>query len=235
MLVIPLKRVYAIVAVVLIVCLCVSVVLFGFIIDFSSGGMPYGNADTISYHTDPFQTYNETTVELSLGYTPPEGTIVLYCTYTITSSNHKVVGSSVMLHFPFSSEYIIDKKLTNLANDNYTFIITAHDADGSIRTPENQTFTVDTSFKYPVLTVTSPKSQTYDSNQVDINYYINSKVLWSYYSLDSADWVWFQGNMTLNNLSNGSHQLEISVKTEANEHIDQANEEQTIYFNVNSG
>ncbi|MGZ4851238.1 MAG: hypothetical protein ACXV2C_07660 [Candidatus Bathyarchaeia archaeon] len=196
--------------------------------------MPYANADDISYQSDPFQTYNKTTVDISMGYTPPEGTVVLYCTYTITNSNHKVVDSSVMLHSPFSSEYTIDKKLTNLANDNYTFIITAHCANGSIRTPENQTFTVDTSFQYPILTVISPKSQTYDSNKVDIIYHINSRILYSYYSLDGANYVWFHGNMTLDGLSNGSHTLEIFVVTEANEHIDQANEEQTISFSVNS-
>jgi hypothetical protein len=56
----------------------------------------------------------------------------------------------------------------------------------------------------------------------------------SYYQLDSQDWTNFNGNTTLSELSIGSHKLAISVVTEANQNIDQANEAQTIYFNVNT-
>ena len=69
---------------------------------------------------------------------------------------------------------------------------------------------------------------------MDIVYNVNSEVLWSYYQLDSQNWVSFKGNITLNGLTNGSHELAISVKTEANEHSNYANEGQTIFFNVNS-
>ena len=229
-----LSKPYAIIAVVLVICLCCFVVLFGFIVDFSNGGTgPARGGDVISLHNLPFQTTNKTTVELSIGFTPAKG-VILYCTYTITDSNHKVVDGSLMLHLPFSSEYIIDKTLTNLANGNYTFIITIHYANGSIHTPENQTFTVDTTFKYPILTVISPQNQTYNTNQVVVIYNTNSKVLMSYYKLDNQDWTFFKGNITLSNLSIGSHTLVLSVVTEANRHIANANEEQTIYFIVNS-
>ena len=171
--------------------------------------------------------YNESTVDISLGYTPPKGTIVLYCTYTITDSVHKTVDSSIMLHFPFSSEYIISKTLTNLANDNYTFIINAYCANGAIRTPVNSTFTVDTTFIEPKLTLWSPQNQTtYNTNEVDIIYHVNSKVIWSYYALDSISyshnekWIPFNGNITLSGLSEGSHKLAISIKTEASLHSD---------------
>ena len=139
-----------------------------------------------------------------------------------------------MLHFPFSSEYIVDETLTNLANGNYSCIITAHYADGSIRTPENETFTVDTSFKYPVLNVISPQNQTYHTNQINLTYYTNSKIIYSYYNLNGGNWLWFQGNTTLNGLSNGSYTLGVFVVTEANLHINEANEEQTVNFTVNS-
>jgi len=230
--VVSLKKIHAAIAVVLVICLCGSLFFVSFIVDFSSGGTGPGlGGDVISLYNLPFQTTNETTVNISMGYTPATGT-VLYCTYTITNSNHKVVDSSVMLHAPFSSEYVIDKTLTNLANDTYTFVITTHYANGSTRTPENQTFTVDTSFKYPILTVISPRNQTYNSNQIDITYHINSVILYSYYSLDNANWLWFHCNITLSDLSTSSHKLQIFVVTEANLQIAQANEEQTIYFNV---
>ena len=224
---------------ILAVCLCISLFFLGFIIDFSSGGTgPAYGGDSISLYNLPFQTTNKTTVNIYIGYTPAKG-VVLYCTYAITDSNNKVIDSSLMLHSTFASEYIINKTLTNLANGKYTFTITAHYADGTIHTPENQTFTVDTSFVYPMLNVISPKNQTYNTNQVDITYHINSKILYSYYCLDnsgseSVDWVWFDGNMTLNGLSNGAHELRIFVVTEANLQIANASEGQIIYFNVNS-
>ncbi|MGA2680900.1 MAG: hypothetical protein ABSF44_03770 [Candidatus Bathyarchaeia archaeon] len=218
----------------LVAFLCVSLFYVSFIVDFSSGSpSPRSLGGTLlSGYSVPLGTTNETTVNISMGYYPARG-VVLYCTYTVTNSNHKVIDGSVMLHSPFSSEYFINKTLTNLADGNCTFTITAHYANGRIDTPENETFTVDTSFIYPVLTVISPRNQTYNSNQVDITYHINSKVLYSYYSLDNANWVWFNGNMTLNGLSTGLHELQISVVTEANAQTGYGDEAQTIYFSVN--
>ncbi len=187
----------------------------------------------LTFIVRPFQTTNASTVHISMGYIPARG-VVLYCTYTITDTSHKVIASSVMLHFPFSSEYIIDETLKNLANGNYTFMITPHYANGSIHTLENQTFTVDTSFKYPVLAVISPLNQTYHTNQINLTYYTNSKVIYSYYNLNGGNWLWFHGNTTLNGLSNGSYALGVFVVTEANQHINEANEGQTVNFTVNS-
>jgi hypothetical protein len=218
----------------LLICLIVSVAFLGFIVDFSSGGTgPGRGGDEFDQYNAPFQTTKATTVHISMGYTPAKG-VVLYCTYTITDTSHKVIASSLLLHFPFSSEYIIDETLTNLANDDYTAIMTAHYADGSTRTSGNQTFTVDTAFKYPVLNVISPQNQTYHTNQINMTYYTNSKIIYSYYSLNGGDWLWFHGNTTLNGLPNGSYTLGIFVVTDANLHINEANEGQTANFTVNS-
>jgi hypothetical protein len=54
----------------------------------------------------------------------------------------------------------------------------------------------------------------------------------SYYKLDSQDWIFFSGDTALSDLSAGPHILTISVMTEANPHIQQANQEQTSYFTV---
>lgn len=231
---ISLKKLEKVLAVILAICLFVSVAFLGFIIDFSSGGTgPGRGGDQFDLYSEPFQTTNATTVHISMGYTPARG-VVLYCTYTITDNSHRVIASSVMPHFPFSSEYIIDETLTNLANGNYTFMITPHYANGVVRTPENETFAVDTSFKYPMLAVISPLNQTYHTNQIDLTYYTNSKVIYSYYNLNGGSWLWFHGNTTLDELSNGSYILGVFVVTEANLHINEANEGQTVNFTVNS-
>ena len=234
------KKTYAIIAlIILAICLVSSIADFSLI----SGGL-YEEGNTISDYTNnigfaPY-IYNEPRVDISLGYTPPKSTIVLYCTYTITDSNHETVDSSIMLHFPFFSEYIISKTLTNLANDNYTFIINAYYANGIIHTPLNETFTVDTTFIEPKLIIISPQNLTYNTNKVDIIYHVNSKVIWSYYAIDSisfsptGNWIPFKGNITLDGLSEGSHEVAISVKTEANEHSDQPIETHIIYFIINT-
>ena len=91
----------------------------------------------------------------------------------------------------------------------------------------------------PILTVISPKNQATYTNQVPITYNINSKVIWSYYALDtvgepqSSDWKSFNANTTLTGLSQGSHKIVISVKTEANPPSVPVSE-QTISFNVDS-
>ena len=54
----------------------------------------------------------------------------------------------------------------------------------TIHTPLNSTFTVDTTFIEPKLTMISPQNQTYNTNKVDIIYHVNSKVIWSYYAID---------------------------------------------------
>jgi hypothetical protein len=227
-----LNKPYAILAVGLIIFFCCLVTLSSFVIDFSGGGAgPGRGGDVLSVKGYSFFfTTNNPNVDISLGFTPARG-VVLYCTYSITDSSQNVVDGSTMLHMPFSSDYVIKKTLTNLANDNYTFTITTHYANGTVRTPINETFTVDTTFEYPILTVISPQNQTYN-DPVAISYNINSKVLMSYYKLDSQEWTFFDGNTTLIGLYPGAHALAISVVTEANRHIAQANEVKTIYFTV---
>ena len=91
-----------------------------------------------------------------------------------------------------------------------------------------------------VFTIISPQNQaTYNINQVPIIYSVDSKVTWSYYALDTtgepeaSDWKSFNGNITLTGLSEGSHKLTISVKSEANT-PSVPTFEQTINFNADS-
>ena len=86
---VSLKEMEKVLAVILSICLIVSVVFLGFIIDFSSGATgPGRGGDEFDMHSEPFQTTNSTTVHISMGYTPAKGA-VLYCTYTITDSSHR--------------------------------------------------------------------------------------------------------------------------------------------------
>ncbi len=229
------RKIYAIITVVIVMlvfCLVASIVNFG-----SPGGM-HGGGSFQFFSSAPFMAapyiYNGP-VDISLGYTPFENAFVLYCTYEVADSNHKIIDSSLMLHVPLSTEYIISKTLTNLANGNYTYTINAHLANGTVHVPLNETFTVDSNFQEPKLTVLSPQNQTYNTTDIDVTFNVNSNLIWAYYRLDSSgqdSWTRFYGNMTLHGLAEGTHTLTISVKTEANEHSRNANSAQTVCFNI---
>ena len=230
---IPLNKRQSVAAIVLAITLCIFVALFGFIVNFSgTGGMHGGGAIGNGPRYAPY-IYNQSIVDISLSYIPPAHTVTLYCTYMLTDSHNHVVESSLMLHAPFSDEYIVTKTLS-LPKDNYTFVIDGHYLNGTIYTPINSTIKVDTTVMQPTMNLTSPQAQNYSDGQVDIIYWVNSPVEWSYYKLDSQEWVHFYGNTTLSGLANGSHQLQVSVKTEANEYSYNANMERTVNFNVNS-
>lgn len=216
------------------VCLVFSIVDL-----YPMGGGLY-DGDTFSagidyLHSYPY-IYNNQTFDISFGYTPAKGTMLLYCSYAIIDSSHKTIDSSILMHYPFFSEYLFSKRLTNLANGNYTITLYAQYINGTMHLPLNETFTVDTTYIEPKLTLISPQNQTYTKNTVDIIYNVNSKVIWSYYNLDNqnrVDWTPFSGNTTINGLSEGLHTLAICIRTVANEHSYNISETQTIYFRIN--
>jgi hypothetical protein len=228
------RTTYLIIAVVLsMVCLVSSS-----IVNFSPGDGMYGG-DSVSYFNSEFflaapHIYNGA-VDISMGYTPFKHALVLYCTYEVTDSGHKTIDSSLMLHVPLCSEYIISKTLTNLANGNYTLTVNAYLANGTVHVPLNETFTVDSTFQEPKLTVISPQNQNYNTGDIDVTFNVNSNLIWAYYRLDSSgqdDWTRCYGNMTLQGLAEGTHTLVISVKTEANEHSRNANSAETVVFTI---
>jgi hypothetical protein len=80
--------------------------------------------------------------------------------------------------------------------------------------------------KPSILRAISPiNNATYKTNTIELTYNINSKVLWSYCSIDASEyvdiqhllhnngWIPFKGNITLN-LSEGPHRIRIAVQTE---------------------
>ena len=96
------------------------------------------------------------------------------------------------------------------------------------------TVIVNTSFIPPIPFISSPLNHTtYNTKQVPLTYTINSKVLWSYYSLDTYHES-FNGNITLPALSAGSHKLRLYVTTESYNLTTFKESIQTIYFSIDS-
>jgi hypothetical protein len=101
----------------------------------------------------------------------------------------------------------------------------------------NQTVVVDTNYIQPTPIIISPQNQaTYNSEQVAITYTINAKIISSSYTLDTSEffakWTDFTGNITLPNLSNGSHKLRLSLTIQPHSGVQYENYYPTIDFNV---
>jgi hypothetical protein len=64
----------------------------------------------------------------------------------------------------------------------------------------------------PVVSVSSPKSKTYDTSDISLNFTVNEPTSWVGYSLDDHDNVTITGNITLTELSNGAHNLTVYAK-----------------------
>jgi hypothetical protein len=114
------------------------------------------------------------------------------------------------------TKYTVSKTLENLANGNHTLVVYAYFSDGTVKSVMDTIFTVDTTLK-PIVVLISPLNQTtYNTKEVPLTYTINSKVLFSYYSIDSvksSDLKNFNGNITLPSLSEGKHELKVHVTT----------------------
>lgn len=110
--------------------------------------------------------------------------------------------------------YTVSKTLENLADGIHTLAVYAYFSDGTVESILDTIITVDTTLN-PI--IISPLNQTtYNATQVPLIYTTISKVLWSYYSLDSinaSDLKNFNGNITLPSLSEGQHELDVAVTT----------------------
>jgi hypothetical protein len=132
----------------------------------------------------------------------------------------------------FSNYYSISSSKMPTQESNVTQTPTIQPTSNSTTTPQptlKPTPTAPATTVVPkpsILRVISPMNNaTYKTNIIELTYNINSKVLWSYYSVDASEyvdiqhllhdngWIPFNGNITLN-LSEGPHRLKIAVQTE---------------------
>jgi hypothetical protein len=137
------------------------------------------------------------------------------------------------------TKYSVFKTLENLPNDNHNLIVYAYFSNKTVSPILNTTIVVDTNFIPPKPVMISPLNQTtYNSNQVPITYTINAKIILSAYMLDTSDyapkWLDLAGNITLTNLSEGSHKLKLSLVIIPHAGVMYEHHYQTVYFNVES-
>lgn len=114
------------------------------------------------------------------------------------------------------TRYLVSETFENLANGNHSLKVYAHFSNGTIKTIYDTVITVDTNYMDPLMPIIlSPLNQTtYNTKQVPLIYTTNKEILWSYYSvgtINSSDLSYFEGNITLPNLTEGRHELTLVV------------------------
>jgi len=143
--------------------------------------------------------------------------------------------------------------ITNYHLMNSSQIPTKKSAPNQTNQPtSNPTASTTITPKPSILKVISPTNATYSTNSVELTYTIDSKVVWSYYGLDTSGngagsseyaginelftlhgLVPFKGNITLN-LPIGQHTLLLAIQTEQSRFSSVPIAYQTIDFTIDT-
>jgi|SRR5665647_35932 len=185
-------------------------------------------------HTNP-------TVNVSFDYAIPVNWMPINSfSYSLNETAHTKLTSTSKSDVTYHV-YHVSGTLNDLPNGYYEIKIYADYVNGTSQEIDRGSFRVDPDFKEPTLRVISPTNQTtYYTNSVHLTYSIDSKVIWSYYALDSTsntsaeNFVRFNGNITLTDLSEGSHRIIVSVQTEASRLSVHPISTKTIYFTIDT-
>jgi hypothetical protein len=167
----------------------------------------------------PF-VYKTPSVDISFDYATPIIWTQISSFFCSLNETKNVDLTSFKLSDAKYHVYHVFGTLRDLPNSYYEVKVYANYSNGTSVEIIRGFFTVDTDFKEPTLKVISPINQkTYNSHEVELSYTTNSEVIMAYYVLDkdqnADDWIYFKGNITLTNLSEGSHKLILFVQTQS--------------------
>jgi hypothetical protein len=183
---------------------------------------PFG-IPTVEQHSPQTAPYIYLTpnVDISFDYNLQKNlTQVSFFSYSLDKNPNSTLTSTKSNLFSDYNRYSVFKTLENLANGNHTLTVYAYFINKTASSIIDITITVDTTYIPPKPIMISPLNQTtYNTKEVPLIYTINSKILSSYYSLDTTNYaigrIDFTSNTTLTNLSEGSHKLRLSLETES--------------------
>jgi hypothetical protein len=185
-------------------------------------------------HTNP-------TVDVSFDFAiPVNWTPINSFSYSLNETTHTKLTSTSKSAITYHV-YHVSGTLNDLPKGYYEIKIYANYVNGTSQEIDRGAFSVDPDFREPTLKVVSPSNQTtYHTNSVHLTYSIDSKVIWSYYALDSTsnmpagNFIPFNGNITLTDLSEGSHRIIVSVQTVASRLSVHPISTKTIYFIIDT-
>jgi hypothetical protein len=203
--------------------------------------MPYVNgwliAPTIQVNSPLpsfMDVYHNTTVPLSVEVRILDNSPSIQSVYYTLDGNTKITLKIVekrqedFAPNKIGFALIANTTLENLSNGNHTLRVYSLDVNGGEMSSE-QTFTVDTTFRHPTVTIISPLNQTYTQAVIPLVYSVdNGTVDFAFYRLDQYENNFLYGNSTLSGLTEGSHSIYIWVDT------DKGSASEVCFFNVNT-
>jgi multisubunit Na+/H+ antiporter MnhC subunit len=141
----------------------------------------------------------------------------------VTYSVNHVALSIAINENPYWIGYCLDERdivtvsgntmITDLSDGTHSLTVYANDSAGNMGQSKTVYFTIDT--RPPVIMLFSPQNKTYATNAVLVNVTSDETVSWIGYSLDGQVSVAVPENMTLSELTDGTHSLVVYVKDAA--------------------
>lgn len=116
--------------------------------------------------------------------------------------------------------------LTGLSDGNHSIAVYANDTFGNMGSSSTVYFSVDT--VRPTVSVLSPESKVYGTNEIQLNFTTDEPVSWLAYSLDGEDNVTTSRNITLAGLTDGSHNLTVY----ATDMVGNTGVSETVHFSI---
>jgi N-acetylneuraminic acid mutarotase len=177
---------------------------------------------------------NEQYAPIGYGTMPPQ-------LHILAPENKAYNVSSVPLVFTTNkpinwSGYVLDSRanvtiaentmLTELSDGNHSVTVYANDTFGNIGFSSTVYFSVDT--VRPTVSVLSPESKVYGTNEIQLNFTTDEPVSWLAYSLDGEDNVTTSRNITLAGLTDGSHNLTVY----ATDMVGNTGVSETVHFSI---
>ncbi len=119
----------------------------------------------------------------------------------------------------------ITANFTDIPDGRHHLTFYAHIHDGS-QGSSSVDFTINAP---PQIAILSPRNETYEVEDLPLNFTVSEPVKWVGYSLDGKENVTVDGNSTINSLTNGFH----SITVYANDTSGNMGASQTVDFSVN--
>jgi hypothetical protein len=182
-------------------------------------------------HTNP-------TVDVSFNYaTPINWPLISSFSLSLNDTDQTKLTSTSRSDLTYHI-YHVYGTLRDVPNGIYIVAVIGDFVNGtSTKLSGGHVLRVDTNYKEPTLSVISPNQKIYHTNSIELTYTIDSKIYWSYYAIDppspsQANFIRFEGNTTISNLSEGPHSIRLIVQTEASRFSDHPISSQTIDFTI---
>ena len=165
-------------------------------------------------------------IEASVSWESPE---IVRFLYSLDRSSNVTLTSLTKTGIGGGYEFHTVSVLENLAEGNHTIKVYSQDASGGEMSGSVE-FIIDTHFNIPLL-VMSPQNITYFTIEVPLTFVCSEEIMrignttMTYYWLDGYS-EYISGNLTLTDLSIGSHSIVVTVWTEKGVFSE------TIYFSI---